>query len=208
MRNRTIVEQAQGLYQSGKRKFEIAKELGQSTSNISRWCRESPGIYNQKEPTNHFERKRNHLYSLDKLRVNSLDQNTAKTLLSIFYWCEGAKYPGSNTLEFVSSDERMQTTFIKLFRLAFKGEIDEGKFRVFLQLHTTHDVKSSIGYWSKLLHIPEKQFIKPHITIKKGGRYRKIYNGTCGLRYHDYSLLIRIMGCYDQVSKQITHSLI
>lgn len=93
-------------------------------------------------------------------------------------------------------------------RIAYTKELDESKFRVMLQLHTTHNIEAQINYWSKLLDIPTSQFIKPHLTIKTGSRYRSIYNGTCNLRYFDYRLLLRIMGTYFQFSNQIMNQLV
>ena len=132
----------------------------------------------------------------------------AKIYLSLLYWCEGCKYPGTNKIEFVSSDEAMQQVFIALLRKAYNKELDESKFRVMLQLHTTHDIPTQIKYWSDILHIPETQFIKPHLTIKTASRYRTTYNGTCNLRYFDYRLLIRIMGIYNQISNQIINQML
>jgi len=99
----------------------------------------------------------------------------------MLYWCEGAKYPGTNRIEFVCSDENMQVVFIKLMRKAFYGELVENKFRVMLKLHTTHNVNKSVDYWSHILDIPISQFVKPHITVKKGTRYRHVYNGTASV---------------------------
>jgi len=127
----------------------------------------------------------------------------AAILLSVLYWCEGAKYPGTSRIEFVSSDENMQIVFIKLMRQVFAEEIDETKLRVMLQLHSSHNIPITIEHWSKVLNIPRAQFTKSHITVGKNTRYRHTYNGTCALRYHNYRFLLRIMGNYNQISNQI-----
>jgi hypothetical protein len=203
MRDRKLVEQVQELYKSGIRKCNIARQLNQDTTNISRWCRKLSPLDQISESSSYQEKERFHWYTYEKLDFAKIDQNSAKILLSLLYWCEGCKYPGTNKVEFVCSDEKMQMTFIKLMRTAFKGELDESKFRVMLQLHTTHNVEKQIGYWSKLLNIPKTQFIKPHLTVKTASRYRPVYNGTCNLRYFDYRILLRIMGTYNQISSQI-----
>ncbi|MFH2019075.1 MAG: hypothetical protein ABII80_00450 [bacterium] len=203
MRDRKLVEKVQSLYQSGIKKCDIARKLNLDTSNVSRWCRKLSWLNKIAEFSSYQEKERHHWYKYEKINFTKIDQNSAKILLSILYWCEGCKYPGTNKVEFVSSDESMQITFIKLMRIAFKNELDETKFRVMLQLHTTHNVNKLISYWSNLLNIPKGQFIKPHLTIKTASRYRPIYNGTCNLRYFDYRLLLRIMGTYNQVSNQI-----
>lgn len=203
MRDRALVERTQTLLKTGLRKCEIAKTLHQDTSNISRWCRKMTVFDALKKPVTYQERKRKYLYTQDKIKLLNLSKNNAKMMFALLYWCEGAKYPGTNRIEFVSSDEEMQVTFITLMRIAFTEELIESKFRVMLQLHTTHNIDELIKYWSKLLAIPVKQFIKPHITLKSPSRYRHIYNGTCSLRYQDYRLLLRTMGIYSQVAKKV-----
>lgn len=197
------MEEVQTLYQSGIRKCEIARKLNIDTSNVSRWCRKLCSLDQVTELSSHQEKDRYHWYTYEGIKLAKIDQNSAKILLSLLYWCEGCKYPGTNKIEFACSDEKMQITFIKLMRIAFKGELDETKFRVMLQLHTTHNIETQISYWSNLLNIPKAQFIKPHLTIKTASRYRPVYNGTCNLRYSDYRLLLRIMGTYHQISSQI-----
>ncbi len=205
MRDRRTVERAQELFANGMKRPEIGKMLGKSSSNISRWCRKLCPLDRITESSSRQEKERYHWYSYEKIDFAKIDQNNAKILLAMLYWCEGCKYPGTNKIEFVCSDEKMQITFITLMRIAFKKELDETKFRVMLQLHTTHNIDKQIDYWSNLLKIPKSQFIKPHLTVKTGSRYRPIYNGTCNLRYFDYRLLLRIMGIYRQVSSQITN---
>ncbi|HSV94755.1 MAG TPA: hypothetical protein VLH94_02130 [Spirochaetia bacterium] len=203
MRDRGLVEYVQTLFSSGLKKCDIARKLHQDTSNVSRWCRKSTVFDSLGTPITYQERTRQLLYTQDKIYFANLDANNAKVLLATLYWCEGAKYPGTNRIEFVSSDENMQKTFITLMRIAFAKELVESKFRVMLQLHTTHNVEKSIQYWSKLLSIPPNQFSKPHITVKSASRYRHIYNGTCSIRYQDYRLLLRTMGIYDQIAKRV-----
>ncbi len=198
-----MVEEVQLLHQEGMGVCDIARKLHQDSTQISRWCRKATLLNTLKNPTTHQEKTRQFYYTKDNFKLNQLDNDTAKVLLSSLYWCEGAKYPGTNRIEFVSSDENMQAVFIKLMRKVFSKELIESKLRVMLQLHTTHDITSSILYWSKILKIPAKQFVKPHITTSQKTRYRHIYNGTCSLRYQDYRLLLRLMGMYNQITKQI-----
>lgn len=207
MRNRKLVEVAQQLSQKGLKNIEIARNLHESTSKISRWCRKSHKVGVVTNTSNYQEKERSRLFNLDSIRLGHINEHSAKILLSTLYWCEGCKYPGTSRLEFVSSDETMQQTFITLLRLAYPAEIVNSKFRVMLQLHSTHNIPALISHWSTLLDIPPHQFLKPHITVGKDSRYRHIYNGTCSIRYHDYRLLLRIMGCYTQVGLQITAKL-
>jgi len=208
MRNRNLVKRVQSLYTQGFKQREIALTFRKNSSIISRWCRKPLGIIKPTLFSSHQEKLRYYWFTSLPIKIDTLDRNLATLLLSTLYWCEGAKYPGTNRVDFVSSDEKMQILFIKLLRFVFSKEIDESKFRVMLQLHTTHNVSSIINYWSNLLNIPIKQFAKPHITTNKNTKYRHIYNGTCGLRYYDYRILLKIMGGYNQISNQIIDRLI
>jgi len=203
-----LVEQVQQLHQSGVKQCEIARQLNLATWNVSRWCRKLTPLDILTTGSTQQEKDRYHWYKFDKINFHQVNQNSAKILLALLYWCEGCKYPGTNKIEFVCSDEKMQATFIKLMRIAFDGELNETKFRVMLQLHTTHNINKQIAYWSKLLNIPKAQFIKPHLTVKKNSRYRPTYNGTCNLRYFDYKLVLRIMGIYNQISQKIIQQLV
>gem|GEM_PF-795335 len=203
MRNRTLVETAQSLHLTGLGIRKIAHILHQDSTQISRWCRKATILNTLKHPITRQEKDRHFYYTKDNIKLNKLDMNSAKILLATLYWCEGAKYPGTNRIEFVSSDEDMQAVFIRLMRKVFSKELIESKFRVMLQLHTTHDISSSIQYWSKILEILANQFVKPHITFSQKTRYRHIYNGTCSLRYQNYQLLLRLMGIYNRIAKQL-----
>ncbi len=205
MRDRKLVEVVQSLSESGLRNYEIAKKLNKSTSNISRWCRKAKEITKPSLDSSYQEKSRYQLLTSYPIIVDSEDKNLAMIILATLYWCEGAKYPGSNRVDFVSSDENMQITFIKLFRSVFKDNLEESKFRVMLQLHESHNIKQSINYWSKLLSIPTNQFLNPHITKGKQTRYRHIYRGTCSLRYYDYKILLKISGCFSQISNKFVN---
>ncbi len=139
------------MYLGGTRQCEISKLLHLTTCNVSRWCRKILPTGISLKPRTKQELDRKYWYTFDIINLEKLSQNDAKLLLSLLYWCEGCKYPGSNHIEFVSSDELMQQAFLKLLRFAYKGELDESKFRVLLQLHTTHNVNQQITYWSKFV---------------------------------------------------------
>lgn len=149
------------------------------------------------------ERKRQEFRQSEIGVVNSIslsDKEKIKLLTALLYWCEGSKYPSSSAVTMVNSDPDLMRTFIHLFRYAFK--LDELKFHVHLQIHTTHDYKKIREYWSKLLHIPEVQFIKPTITKPKGGKHRNQYLGTCTVKYSDYRILLKLMGIYETFAKK------
>ena len=79
-------------------------------------------------------------------------------------------------------------------------ELDEKKFRVHLQLHTTHNKKNITEMWSKLLKIPETQFYPPTLTQATNRMKRLDYQGTCSVRYHDFTVFHQIKGIYEKFS--------
>ena len=205
MRDMVLVRKVQDLYKSGYSVADISKKLGKNSSNISRWCRKTQEIDSDKVASSE-EKRRQQFFNLDEIDLESLDVNMCRILLAVIYWCEGAKYPSSNRVDFVCSDENLVITFLFLFRKSFK--LDESKFRVKLQIHTDQNFEEITSYWSDKLKIPESKFTKPTVTEKRGGRYRKMYRGTCSVRYGDYSVLLRIMGIYSRFSKVLVSKLI
>jgi hypothetical protein len=200
MREMKVVMKAQDLYKAGCSVAEISRKLMKSSSNVSRWCRKVVGNGVSREITSQ-EKIRQKWFDFDRVNVGDLSVESCRILLALLYWCEGAKYPSSNRVDFVCSDESLLLTFLLLFRKSF--DLDESRLRVKLQIHTDQDFKELTGFWSDKLKIPKSKFTKPTVTEKRGARYRNGYRGTCSIRYSDYSILLRIMGTYNQVAKQI-----
>lgn len=126
-------------------------------------------------------------------------EEIAKLLSSLLYWCEGSKYPSSNCVALTNSDPILVQTFISLLRKGFK--IDESKFRVTLQVHTSHDYQVVRDYWSMLLNISKEKFYKPTITNPTLKRKRMNYVGTCTVKYYDVKILFNLMGIYESFGK-------
>lgn len=198
MRDRAIVDQARFLVGEGLTRRQAALQLGVHDTKVSRWCRE---IGNQNTLCLKNEKKRTKFSKLDGVTVKSISMHDARVLSALFYWCEGSKYPGTNTLSFTSSDPEMCEMFLQLLRYGF--DIREDKLRIWLQLHSNQSEEQLFGYWSQLLKIPVSLFIKPKITNPTKSRYRVGYCGTCSIRYYDYSLIIRLMGIYHNYCRQV-----
>ncbi len=205
MRQSELVIQARSMSKHGATVSEISKLLKTDSTKISRWVNSIERMQQRTKAKNGIiriqSRERIYSYNRDKVQMAPLTQKEAKLYASVFYWCEGAKYPSSNNVNFTTSDVKMQMLFLTLFRKAFRP--NESKFRIWLQLHTTHDRDKVFQYWSEKLKIPITQFYKPHITSKRGGRYREEYMGTCSLRYADYRLLLRMMGIYTRLFESL-----
>lgn len=145
-----------------------------------------------------LELKKSELSLFDELEI--LSPAILKIVLSLIYWCEGSKYPSTNIVAFTNSDPGLVKLFVNLFRKAFF--INESKFRIHVQIHSTHNVDEIKTYWSNLLEIPTSQFIKPTITQKKNGKHRSEYLGTCSVRYLDFRILLKLIGIYEEFIKR------
>lgn len=191
-----IVAKARVKRQEGLSLRAIAREFGVSSSTISRWVKDID--YNDKS-FNNARNLENSYKMKDEALVDNfeVDKTKAKVLASILYWCEGYKYPASNHVGFCNSDYNMSKTFITLLRSGYT--LDESKFRVHLQIHTTHNLQSLIKFWSELLDIPASQFYKPTVTKPTGTMKRLDYKGTCTIKYYDVKILWQLMGLYQSL---------
>lgn len=194
-----IVEKARKLKIKGLSIYKIGEELGIDAGNISRWCRNIPSKnpYSRHTKNLQLKNKNEHLKILKELKINT---KNAKILSAILYWCEGAKYPASNSIGFSNSDIALVKTFIELFRIGFNPA--EEKFRAHLQLHTIHNKKEITSFWSNILKIPKEQFYKPTITKPTNRMKRRNYIGTCTIKYFDVNLLHQLTGIFEEFSKK------
>ncbi len=155
---------------------------------------------------NTFRKRREDFMSMDSVNSEALTLDRARLYAALLYWCEGSKYPASTSMSFTSTDIEMLKMFLFFLRNGF--ELKEEKFRIYLQFHQGQNRTEIFKFWSKGLGIPQTQFIKPSVTVKKGGRYRKEYWGTCSVRYNDQSIILRLMGIYKRFYKQTLASVI
>lgn len=175
---------------------------GIPATTIRNWCKNDYLETRWDTLLSSNERKRNELKSSDISFINnglSLDKNTLKIIAAIIYWCEGSKYPSTNKVDLTNSDPILLQLFIKLLRDNFR--LDESKFRIKLQIHSNQNPELIKNYWSRLLNIPKSQFIKPTITASGGKKHRKVYMGTCTIRYSDYKIQLKLTGIYEQFGK-------
>lgn len=194
-----IVEKVRTERKKGFSLRELEKKFHIPNTTISLWVRD----IESNEPSFVFARKRekkwrDELKSFGKKYI--IDKISAQILISILYWCEGSKYPATNNLSFSNSDYILVKTYLELLRKGFC--IDEHKLRARLQIHTTHDYKCELSFWSKLLNIPFEQFEKPTITNPTEIMKRQNYRGTCTIKYYDVKLQLNIMGLYESISKR------
>jgi len=197
---RNIVEKARKLRRKGLSAEKIEKQLGVRANTILRWCMDIPSN-NPTHLLNQQWRDRMREKGIESINSFNFTPKQARIFASLLYWCEGCRYPASTFVGFSNSDVSLVKTFLEFFRKGFQPK--ENKLRVHLQLHTTHDKKKMTTFWSKLLKIPKKQFFKPTITPPTGRMKRFNYKGTCAVRYYDLSVLLEMMGIYEELSRKI-----
>jgi hypothetical protein len=195
-----IVERARDLRKQGMGSESIAQKFGVARDTVLRWCSDIPSdnLYHLKHEKIKHVLKQKGIKNIEKLVIN---KNYAKIFTSLIYWCEGFRYANCNSVGFSNSDVKLTKTFIELFRIGFNPK--EEKFRVHLQLHTTHDKKKIMSFWSNVLKIPNHQFQKPTITTPQDKMKRMNYKGTCTIKYHDFKIFNEILGTYEAFFQKI-----
>lgn len=198
---RKILEKlkAIALRKQGKSVPEIAIELGVAKSSVSTWVRNVELSHSAEQALlkkitagQLAGGRRRHEQSLDAesrhfaiaqkhLTTLNLNKTHERLMCALIYWCEGAK--SVNNVDFTNADPKLIKTFLCLFRSTFT--LDESKFRAILHLHSYHDLKKQIAFWSKVTGIPSTQFCKPYQKANSGTQIRENYQGCISVRYHN-----------------------
>lgn len=192
---RKVRESEKLSYKELQRRFNIPD------STIGGWCEGTVGTKLDTLLINNERRRVEIKYSESYVVPQNKAINKKKAMLfaGLLYGCEGSKYPAQRGVAFANSDPELITAFLQLLRKGF--ELDESKFSVHLQIHTTHNFEDLRKYWSRLLNLPEKCFSKPTVTVPRGGKHRIVYMGTCTLRYWDYKIQLKLLGIFEKFVK-------
>lgn len=138
--------------------------------------------------------------TVKKLRAICFNKEIYQLLSSILFWCEGSK--GNLTkVGFTNSDPNMVRFFLKCLRKGF--EIKEEKFRIVVHLHSYHNEKTQIEFWSKVTGIPTNKFTKSFKKKNSGKRRRKDYQGCISIRYYDAKLAKELWTYYNGLQRFI-----
>ncbi len=188
------------LVKSGRTYSEIQKEFTVPKSTISNWVTSEGIIHNRTRQFEHLAKAR--IKAVHKIHCNKnarlalAEDNANKELLSIslenvalqkaflsmLYWAEGSKSPKSGAFTFVNTDPVLLTLYVTMLRNTYP--IEEGRFRIGLQIHKYHNLEEVTDFWSELLKIPKSQFWK--IYVKKRSEHKKFrrnFRGMCSIYY-------------------------
>ncbi|KKU79357.1 MAG: hypothetical protein UY04_C0011G0023 [Parcubacteria group bacterium GW2011_GWA2_47_7] len=105
-------------------------------------------------------------------------------LAALIYECEGGKSEKSS-LEFTNSDPDLVRIFLRLLRESVS--LDESKFRVVMHLHSYHDEAVEKNFWSKIIQIDKKQFLKTY-QKHESGNAKPGYRGCVQIKYFDVNI--------------------
>ena len=97
------------------------------------------------------------------------------------YWAEGTRLSKNYRkyqLAFTNADSNLINFYCNFLQKYFKN-IGKEDWRAGLFLYPDIKPEEAISYWSGVLGIPHKQFIKSQILEGKGGQNRRLRFGTC-----------------------------
>lgn len=128
------------------------------------------------------------------------DKSFVNILCAFIYYCEGTKDVRKG-LSFTNSDPDLVRLFLSLFRKSF--DLNEKKFRVCIHLHSYHDPKKQLKFWSKTTNIPTGQFIKPYLKPTSGLYRKEGYQGCVSVRYGDVKVARELKALAFQFMKRV-----
>lgn len=210
-------ERALVLRKKGHSIQEIAEKLAVSKGTVSVWCRDISLSARQIEIL--ARRTKHHavealLKSAEQQRrtrqemiITASNQGVAdigrlskRDLFMVglgLYWGEGYKR-GSQELGFTNSDPALVTTYIRWLYEIYSVENDALILRVSINAQHSDRIAEVERYWSKLTHIPLKQFTKSSLiktTTKRVFSDRSTHFGTLRIKVRrGTNLRRRILG--------------
>ena len=126
-----------------------------------------------------------------------------QTVGAILYWCEGSKREKDCRVEFVNSDPRMISVFMKYLRTK---DVDESRIRARMTVHIQDDAEECKDYWKKVTSLNDANFIS---TVVKSPSFSKkpLRYGTIAIRYNSLRLLRQIKEEISDLAGEISETL-
>lgn len=134
---------------------------------------------------------------LSKVKPNKL---LYQIMAATLYWAEGGK-SSFNALQFINSDPKMISTFLKAFRKGFK--IEERKLRCLVHIHEYHNEPKIKAFWSEVTGIPLNQFSKSYLKPHTGKRTRNGYKGCINISYCSWEIAAEIHMLYNKLPQAL-----
>jgi len=188
---------------------QIKKALGISKSTLSSWLKDYPlsekRIRELRDSDQKIERYRETVRKKREARLDAFYKEEKAKIFPIgkrelylaglfLYWGEGAKSFLSGKLMVSNTDPAVIKFFI--YWLEKSLGISRERMKVQLHLYSDMDIDKEISFWSEMLKVDKKQFIRPYIKESlsskinhKGG----FGHGTCNLGVGDARLCERVL---------------
>lgn len=202
-------KEAARLYKSGLSASQVAQHFGVSLDATYYALRRLKIVRRTAQETNRirFEAKPLSYNLKQKLTEREKRLKFAGIML---YWAEGYKVGKQQTIDFANSDPRMALIFKRF--LSEICRIDEKRVRGHIYCYEGQNTKLLTRYWSHLLSIPERQFIKPYVknAAAPGPRGPRMVHGLVHICYSDKKLLRQILQwieeyCQECVGTQVVN---
>src|SRR3989338_6109218 len=210
------------LRKEGKTYSEIRKAVKVSKSTLSIWLKSYPLSGKQllrikkikykaierfrKTMRERKEKRLTGYYNEAKQKIFPFSKNNLFIAGLFLYWGEGNK-ASSHTISINNTDSNV----LKFTKYWYSEALNirEKNMKIYLHLYKDMNKIKEINYWSKQLHIPKSQFIKPYIKkSKKSNIDQKGFgHGTCALVVHNTvikeTILMEIKCISDYYSERI-----
>jgi hypothetical protein len=125
-----------------------------------------------------------------------------QTVGAVLYWCEGSKREKDCRVEFVNSDSRMISIFMRYLR---SKKVDEARIRIRMAIHIQDDEKVCRGYWKNVTSLKDSNFIA---TVVKSPSFttNPLRYGTVTIRYNSLQLLRQIKQEISDIAEEISET--
>ena len=205
-------EKAIQLRKQGKTYSEILNMLNIPKSTLSGWLSDFPltkwqfAVLEENIKKRKFlsiEKMRRTMARMRKDRLQKLYRSEKKRLLPLrkrevylaglfLYWGEGVK--GLKAAVGLNNTDPKVVKFYLHWLTNCLG-VPKNELKAYVHLYEDMDVDQSMGFWSRELSIPKKQFLKPYIKASKRENltHKGYGHGTCGLYVYDTRLKEKIM---------------
>ncbi|MFZ3043777.1 MAG: hypothetical protein WA058_01575 [Minisyncoccia bacterium] len=195
-------QEAARLYRSGLSAQQIADYFGVSLDASYYALRKQKVSRRTARETNRIRFETKPLSYNLKTKLSETEERLKEAAIML-YWAEGYKV-GAHSIDFANSDPKMAFIFRRF--LSEICRVDEKRVRGHLYCYEGQDIKKLTRYWSQLLSIPEKQFIKPYIkkAASPGPRGPRMLHGLVHIVYCDTKLLRQILAWIEEYSHSLT----
>src|SRR4030042_6260480 len=208
MSNVVLHRKALMLRKQKKSYSQIKSILGVSKSTLSEWLRAYPLTreeINNLRANNEIrmekyrqtmKKKRDERFSSyvreEKQKYLPLSKRELLVAGLFLYWGEGNKVSRC-TISVNNTDPKL--VHFSLYWMLRALNIPLHKIRVYVHLYADMNVQAELKYWSKLLGVPLRYFVKPYIKTSKRSEIdqKGFDHGTCGVRAENTVIKERIL---------------